>query len=111
MILETERLYLRELTESDHAALSSVLGNRDIMRFYPYIFDAARVSWWIRRNMERYRIFGYGLWSVCLKETGELIGDCGLTISEPISKGRVTQVKPPLLSCLSRTQSTPCSAN
>lgn len=25
-------------------------------------------------------MFGFGLWAVVLKETGELIGDCGLTM-------------------------------
>ena len=30
--------------------------------------------------MERYRVFGFGLWAVCLKGTGEMIGDCGLTM-------------------------------
>ena len=29
---------------------------------------------------QRYRIFGFGLWAVCLKDTSELIGDCGLTL-------------------------------
>lgn len=35
---------------------------------------------WIERNLERYRTLGFGLWAVCLRETGEMIGDCGLTI-------------------------------
>lgn len=35
---------------------------------------------WIEKNKERYRIFGFGLWAVCLKDTGEMIGDCGLTM-------------------------------
>ena len=30
--------------------------------------------------MQRYQIFGFGLWAVCLKDTGERIGDCGLTM-------------------------------
>ena len=30
--------------------------------------------------MKRYRVFGFGLWAVCLKGTGEMIGDCGLTM-------------------------------
>lgn len=34
--------------------------------------------------MERYRILGFGLWAVCLKETGEMIGDGGLTM-QPIN--------------------------
>lgn len=35
---------------------------------------------WIARNIERYEIFGFGLWAVVLKETGEMIGDCGFTM-------------------------------
>ena len=80
MIIETERLYLREMTEDDFEALNKVLADSDIMQHYPYAFDEARVRNWIQRNMERYRIFGFGLWAVCLKETGEMIGDCGLTM-------------------------------
>ena len=80
MILETERLYLREMTDDDFAALYEVLADPGIMQHYPYIFDEARVRNWIGRNIERYRIFGFGLWAVCLKETGEMIGDCGLTM-------------------------------
>ena len=32
------------------------------------------------KDRNNYRIFGFGLWAVCLKETGEMIGDCGLTM-------------------------------
>lgn len=80
MVIETERLFLREMTEDDFDALYKVLADSDIMRHYPYTFDEAGVRNWINRNIERYRIFGFGLWAVCLKETGEMIGDCGLTI-------------------------------
>lgn len=80
MIIETERLYLREMTENDFDALNKVLSDQSIMQYYPYVFDRTRVKNWISRNMERYRIFGFGLWAVCLKETGEMIGDCGLTM-------------------------------
>lgn len=80
MIIETERLYLREMTENDFDALNKVLSDQSIMQHYPYVFDRTRVKNWISRNMERYRIFGFGLWAVCLKETGEMIGDCGLTM-------------------------------
>ena len=80
MVIETERLFLREMTESDFDALYNVLADADIMRHYPRVFDEAGVRNWIQRNMERYRIFGFGLWAVCLKQTGEMIGDCGLTM-------------------------------
>ncbi len=80
MIIETERLYLREMTENDFEVLYKVLADATIMQYYPYIFDEARVKNWIQRNMDRYKIFGFGLWAVCLKETDEMIGDCGLTM-------------------------------
>lgn len=37
--IETERLYLRELTESDFDSLYNVLADSDIMKHYPYTFD------------------------------------------------------------------------
>ena len=80
MKIETERLIIREMTEHDFDALYCVLADSDIMRHYPYTFDEARVRGWIKRNIERYHVFGFGLWAVCLKETGEMIGDCGLTM-------------------------------
>ena len=80
MMIETERLFLREMTPEDFGALYAVLADSDIMRHYPYTFDDTRVRNWINKNIERYRVFGFGLWAVCLKTTGEMIGDCGLTM-------------------------------
>ena len=80
MMIETSRLILREMNMDDYDALYKVLADSDIMLHYPYTFDEKRVRGWIERNMQRYRIFGFGLWAVCLKESGEMIGDCGLTM-------------------------------
>ena len=80
MVIETERLLLREMNDDDFQALYEVLADSEIMQHYAYKFDEARVTNWIQRNIDRYRIFGFGLWAVCLKETGEMIGDCGLTM-------------------------------
>jgi RimJ/RimL family protein N-acetyltransferase len=78
--MQTERLFLREMNNDDFDALYCVLADKDIMRHYSYIFDETRVRKWIETNTERYRVFGFGLWAVCLKDTGEMIGDCGLTM-------------------------------
>ena len=80
MIIETDRLFLREMNMDDFKALYVVLTDSDIMGYYPYVFDEKRVREWIERNMNRYRQNGFGLWAVCLKDTGEMIGDCGLTL-------------------------------
>lgn len=79
-IIETRRLILREFSPDDFDALYAVLADSDIMEHYPYTFDEQRVRGWINRNLERYQIFGFGLWAVCLKAAGEMIGDCGLTM-------------------------------
>ena len=80
MILETDRLLLREMNMDDFDALYAVFADTDIMKHYPYIFDDKKVREWIERNMNRYRQNGFGLWAVCLKDTKEMIGDCGLTL-------------------------------
>ena len=80
MILETERLFLREMSMDDFDALYKVLADKEIMQHYPYTFDEERVRSWIERNINRYKDNGFGLCAVCLKETGEMIGDCRLTL-------------------------------
>lgn len=43
MVIEAERLLLREMTENDFETLYKVLADSDIMQHYPYTFDDARV--------------------------------------------------------------------
>ena len=43
MIIETERLFLREMTMDDYDSLYAVLADREIMQHYPYTFDEERV--------------------------------------------------------------------
>ena len=39
MVIETERLLLREMTDDDFAALYELLSDAKIMQHYPYAFD------------------------------------------------------------------------
>ena len=78
--MRTERLLLRELNEGDLDDLAGILGDPLVMRHYPHPLDRAETNRWIQRNQTRYREDGHGLWAVLLKETGEFVGDCGLTI-------------------------------
>ncbi|ODM26364.1 hypothetical protein A7W90_09095 [Clostridium sp. Bc-iso-3] len=68
------------MTENDFDALYAILVDSNIMEHYPYTFDEDRIRGWIRKNIERCKVFGFGLWDVVLKETGEMIVDCGLTM-------------------------------
>lgn len=79
-ILETPRLRLREFVPEDADALALVISDAETMRYYPVLFDRASVEEWIARNRRRYAENGHGLWAMILKSTGELIGDCGVTL-------------------------------
>jgi len=80
VIMTTERLLLRELVRGDLDGLAAILGDPIAMRFYLHPFSRAETRDWILRNQTRYAEDGFGLWAVVLKETGEITGDCGLTI-------------------------------
>lgn len=78
--LETQRLILREFTMGDFDALYEILSDGETMKHYPKPFDEEKVRYWIQWNLENYQVFGFGLWAVVLKESGEVIGDCGITM-------------------------------
>ena len=80
MTIETERLLLREYTMEDFPALYEILSDPETMQHYPAPFDEERTRGWITWNLDNYEKYGFGLWAVVLKETGEFIGDCGITI-------------------------------
>ena len=80
MLLQTELIFLREFTYDDFDSLFEILSDAEVMKYYPKPFDADRVKGWIKWNQENYKNYGFGLWAVCLKDSGKLIGDCGVTI-------------------------------
>lgn len=82
MILETERLTLREMRQSDYSALCKILQDEEVMVAYEGAFTDEEVQQWIDRQFKRYKEEGFGLWAVILKETNEMIGQCGLTMQD-----------------------------
>ena len=80
MILETERLYLREMNQSDFDSLCSILQDEDTMYAYEGAFSDDEVQEWLDKQIFRYQKWNFGLWAVILKETNEMIGQCGLTM-------------------------------
>ncbi len=80
MILETERTYLREMNQSDFESLSKILQDEETMYAYNGAFNNEETQEWLDRQIARYHKYGFGLWAVILKETNEMIGQCGLTM-------------------------------
>ena len=91
VILETERLLLREMNADDFGALCRIMQDEKTMYAYEGAFGEQEVRDWLDRQLSRYREFGFGLWAVVLKETGEMIGQCGLTI-QPWKNDEVLEI-------------------
>ena len=82
MILETERLYLREMVQSDFSSLCKILQDADVMYAYEGTFSDSETQEWLDKQLQRYKSHGFGLWAVILKENDEMIGQCGLTMQD-----------------------------
>ncbi len=80
VILETERLYFRHLTLNDLDDLFALYQSPDVRKYYsegiPTYEETRRELAWIVD--ECYAKYGFGMWAVIHKETGEFIGRCGL---------------------------------
>lgn len=79
-ILETARLRLREMTLDDLDFLASLLGDPEVMRFFPKPLDRDESRQWIERALGRYAEHGHGHWLVLDRQTGEPLGQVGLIL-------------------------------
>lgn len=91
MILETDRLYLREMNQNDFHSLCNILQDEDTMYAYEGAFSDREVQEWLDRQISRYQTWKFGLWAVILKETEEMIGQCGLTM-QPWKEKEVLEI-------------------
>lgn len=77
--LETPRLQLLMMKISDLDDLLEIFGDPKVMAsFNSPPFDREQMEGWLKRNLAHQERYGYGLFSVILKESDVLIGDCGL---------------------------------
>lgn len=74
----TRRLRFREMVVDDLDRVEAMLGDPEVMSYYPAPKTRAESADWIARMRTRYAEDGHGLW-VVETHTGEFVGDCGLT--------------------------------
>ena len=91
IIIETDRLYLRELEQSDFEALCLILKDDKAMYAYEGAFNDNEVQEWLDRQISRYQKYGFGLWAAVLKENDKMIGQCGLTM-QPWKDNEVLEI-------------------
>ncbi len=61
--------------------MTVLLGDPEVMRFYPAPKTREQAAAWIAWNQRNYAEHGYGLWIIETHE-GNFVGDCGLTWQE-----------------------------
>jgi len=66
------------MTRDDQALMEELLGDPDVMRYYPAPKTSEQVERWIESTLRHYSEHGYALWVLERLEDGAFIGECGL---------------------------------
>jgi len=92
VILETERLVLRDIVRADLDVLHRIFSDPESMRYYPGVksFDET-TAWFEKLAFRSYADHGFGLWAIVEKASGEIIGDCGITL-QPTPRGMEPEI-------------------
>lgn len=83
-ILETDRCYLRETQVEDVDAFYEIYKEPEMTRYTEALYES-KISEraYVREYIEKvYSYFEFGIWTVILKDTGEVIGRAGLNVRE-----------------------------
>lgn len=77
VIIETERLLLREWAEADMAPFAEINRNERVMEYFPKLLSYDETVAFYNRITQEFAEYGFGLYAVELKSTGEFIGYVG----------------------------------
>jgi RimJ/RimL family protein N-acetyltransferase len=88
LILETDRILLREFVLDDVEAFFRMVSDPDLTR---YTGDGGKTLEEARKGLEErlfqdYRKYGYGRWAAVYKPTGQVIGFAGLKYLEDVGE-------------------------
>lgn len=78
--LTTERLVLRQFTMDDLPALFRIVQEPDIFRYFPTksAWTMEKTESALAHQLNNWRTVGYGQWAVTMKDSGQLMGWCGM---------------------------------
>jgi len=77
-ILETNRLILREMTVDDLPAMRDIVCDEQTMAAWNGAWSEEEALEGLQKQIRNYHTDGFGRWAVVRKETGNVIGICGL---------------------------------
>ena len=79
IIVETERLSIREITQDDAQALANVLADPVVMKYSTVgVHSTEQIIDYIANCQKQYALNGYGHWAIYNTDSGEFVGVCGL---------------------------------
>lgn len=83
-ILDTKRCHLRETTETDVDAFYHIYEEPSITRYMENLYpEAAQEKEYMRKYIQNvYGFYGFGVWTVIKRDTGEIIGRAGISYRE-----------------------------
>ncbi len=82
IVLETQRLQLREMVPADLDFVTTMLADPEVTYYYERTFTRADASAWLERQLNRYAHDGHGLWLVLERGTANSVGQVGLVMQE-----------------------------
>lgn len=90
-ILETERLFVRESTVADVDAFYEIYSEPAVGRFMHDLAAErdAQLSYMEQYRENMYGFYEFGIWTVILKTTGEVIGRAGFAMREGFSEPEI----------------------
>lgn len=91
-VLETDRLFLRELTLDDVDKLLRIFSDPEAMRYYPATKDREETVQWVDWNVKSYGEHGYGLWAAIRKDTMSFAGQCGLVMQRDVDESDEVEI-------------------
>lgn len=83
LIARTERTFIREMTVDDLPAMYELYSDEAVARWVEPLYEYDKELEFTRAYIENvYSFYGYGLWLVFDRKTGELIGRAGISMRE-----------------------------
>ncbi|MBV6627842.1 MAG: GNAT family N-acetyltransferase [Rivularia sp. (in: Bacteria)] len=83
IITQTKRLIIREFQVLDIEALAKILAKPEVMQFsLDGVFSTKQTAVKIQSFLDSYQKFGYGKWAVIHRQSGRLIGYCGIVVEK-----------------------------
>jgi [ribosomal protein S5]-alanine N-acetyltransferase len=86
-IIQTNRLFLRELTIDDALSFYNLNLNTEVIKYTgDKAFDSVEKAREFLENYNPYQKYNYGRWAVIEKSTNEFLGWCGLKYSPELDE-------------------------